>query len=175
MNDGMKVILGAVIGFVIGVLVGVSYYSSGGELLLPEREEVVEKAQQAADTAGVVADKVEDVMTAEWKIPLGEQNESGMTGFATLKDKEGQVQVLVALASAPNASGGGMPHPAHIHLGACPVPGAVKYPLTNVVNGTSETMVPTTIADLKASLPLAINVHQSAAQLTKYIACGDLK
>jgi hypothetical protein len=68
------------------------------------------------------------------------------------------------------------PQPAHIHVGSCPTPGAVKYPLTNVVNGKSVTMLNVSMKELLASSDkLAINVHKSAAEVTNYTACGDLQ
>ncbi|MEK7071074.1 MAG: hypothetical protein AAB966_04665, partial [Patescibacteria group bacterium] len=65
--------------------------------------------------------------------------------------------------------------PAHIHEGACEKPGKVVYPLTSVVDGASETIIETTLKDLKDNLPLSLNVHKSQAELAVYTACGELK
>jgi len=76
------------------------------------------------------------------------------------------------------------PHPAHIHVGTCeelnPSP---EYPLADVAPVSadadlgavevSETSVDVSLDDLVAS-PFAINIHESAGNVSNYIACGDL-
>lgn len=112
-----------------------------------------------------------DVMMEEKQlvVNLSEQNDSGEVGVATLTEKDGKVTVsLVVDGYQPNAQ------PAHIHTGACPSPGAVIYPLTNVVDGNSETVLDVTLADLESQLPLAVNVHKSATEANIYTSCGDL-
>lgn len=103
-------------------------------------------------------------------VVLSEQNKSGQSGTAVLTEKDGNVTVNVSLT--PGAKG--VAQPAHIHTGACPDVGAVKYPLTNIVDGKSETTLGVTIDTLKAGLPLAINVHKSVPQAKVYVSCGDL-
>lgn len=104
-------------------------------------------------------------------VDLTAQNNSGQTGTATLLEENGKLVVTL------NLSGGTFtnPQPAHIHMGACPKPGDVVYPLTNVVDGKSVTTLNTTMDQLKAKLPLAINVHKSATDINTYTACGDIK
>lgn len=105
-------------------------------------------------------------------VQLTEQNKLGQSGTVTIMDNaQGKAVVKIAV------SGGKFPdpQPAHIHIGSCPKPGAVKYPLTSVVNGVSETTLAVSVADLKASTELlAVNLHQSAAKSSVYTACGDL-
>jgi hypothetical protein len=102
-------------------------------------------------------------------IPLGTQNGSGESGTAKLTDGNGGVSVVISLQGAPASA-----QPAHIHDGVCSDLGGVAYPLQDVVNGASTTFVKgTTIAALMAK-PQAINVHESAANLAKYVACGDI-
>lgn len=103
-------------------------------------------------------------------VSLTTQNNSGQEGTATLKDVEGKTLVTIKLAGAPKGSS----EPAHIHTGSCPEPGAVKYPLTNVVDGNSETTLDVSMKDLMANPALAINVHKSAAEIKTYVACGNL-
>jgi hypothetical protein len=103
-------------------------------------------------------------------VPLRAQNGSGENGTATLRQSGPNVVVVVHLRGAP-----GTPQPAHIHAGTCahldPKP---KYALASVVGGSSTTTVKgVTLAEL-TSTPNAINVHRSAAQLTKYVACGNI-
>ncbi|OGY59806.1 MAG: hypothetical protein A3B23_02860 [Candidatus Colwellbacteria bacterium RIFCSPLOWO2_01_FULL_48_10] len=104
-------------------------------------------------------------------VDLLSQNNSGISGKAMLKSNDGKVEVKLNMTGV--ASGAVLP--AHIHIGSCPTPGPVKYPLTNVVNGKSETELTATFPEIKAGLPLAINVHKSAAEAGVYVACGDLK
>ena len=103
------------------------------------------------------------------KINLTAQNGSGETGTAKLVDGANGLVVIINLDGAPASA-----QPAHIHTGSCPTPGGVKYPLKDVVNGMSKTVIKgVTIADLTAS-PMSINVHESAADLQKYVACGNV-
>ncbi len=101
------------------------------------------------------------------------QNNSGVSGTATLSEEDGRVKVTLKLKNGVLALLDPA-RPAHIHLGSCPNVGDVKYPLNSVVNGRSETMINVSLAQLKAQLPLAINIHKSATQANVYIACADL-
>lgn len=104
-------------------------------------------------------------------VVLSEQNASGESGTATLMETDGKVKVTLKMMGAP----AGVSQPAHIHTGACPDVGAVKYPLTSPVDGMSETMLDVTLAQLKSELPLGINVHKSNPEAKVYVSCGDLK
>jgi hypothetical protein len=104
-------------------------------------------------------------------VQMNAQNGSGETGTATLTQQAGGVQVAIAITGAPS----GVAQPVHIHEGTCaklnPAP---KYPLTNLMDGKSTTVVKgVTIKDLEAS-PFAINVHKSTSDLKTYVACGDI-
>ncbi|HSW89424.1 MAG TPA: hypothetical protein VLH19_00965 [Patescibacteria group bacterium] len=95
---------------------------------------------------------------------------SGQTGTAKFEDLGyGKVKVTLTMAGKKYVD----PQPAHIHVGSCPTPGDVKYPLANVVNGTSVTTVSVNMADLWKG-GLAVNVHKSAAAISTYTACGNL-
>ncbi|KKQ35412.1 MAG: hypothetical protein US50_C0015G0004 [Candidatus Nomurabacteria bacterium GW2011_GWB1_37_5] len=103
---------------------------------------------------------------------LSAQNDSSVSGIATFEEEDGNVDVKLQLTGFPE----NISEPAHIHLGACPNPDAVKYPLTSVVNGKSETtLTGMTFAQLKTELPLAVNVHKSQDEAGVYVACGDVK
>lgn len=102
-------------------------------------------------------------------VQLQQQNGSGESGTATLTQSGSDVQVVIALGGAPATA-----QPAHIHTGTCSTLGGVVYPLTSVTGGKSTTTVKgVTIAALLAK-PNAINVHQSAENLQKYVACGNI-
>ena len=100
-------------------------------------------------------------------INLGEQNGSGQTGTAVLTPDGSGTRVVLTLSNAPG------PHPAHIHTGQCPTPGAVVFPLTAVTNGTSETTVNATMEQIMAA-PHAVNVHKSPQEIPVYTSCGNI-
>ena len=129
----------------------------------------VKKQKQAKEKKGM--EQVEKIAKEGLVINLAAQNDSTQTGTATLIDQNNnKTKVVIEI----NNWQPGVAEPAHIHLGACPAPGAVAYPLNNVVNGRSESMVDKTLADLLKELPLAVNVHKSAAEASVYVACGDI-
>lgn len=104
-------------------------------------------------------------------IQLQTLNDSGVTGsimlIAASQDRT-QVEVSVNPAGNPDM-------PAHVHPGTCanlvPQP---KYPLQNVINGTSTTVVPASLDELLAG-DLAINLHTSNADMGTYTACAELR
>ena len=103
-------------------------------------------------------------------VTLSEQNGSGQNGTAILTDMgDGTTRVVVSVSN-----GSTTPQPAHIHEGTCanlnPKP---AYPLTSVVNGQSETIVPVDIHHLTEE-PYAINLHKSAAEASVYTSCGNI-
>ncbi|MBI4094364.1 MAG: hypothetical protein HY436_00995, partial [Candidatus Liptonbacteria bacterium] len=102
-------------------------------------------------------------------VTLAEQNDSGERGTAAVgRTADGNVRVTMNLRGAPQN-----PQPAHIHLGSCANLGAVKYPLSSVIDGASETVIDIPFSELQANLPLAVNVHKSADEVQVYVACGD--
>jgi hypothetical protein len=97
------------------------------------------------------------------------QNGSGESGTATLTDLGGRTRVVIALQHE-NTTGN---QPAHIHMGPCARLGGVKYPLKNVILGHSNTIVDVPIAAL-LDKHFAINVHESAKNIGRYVSCGDI-
>lgn len=114
--------------------------------------------------------KEEGMMKNSVQIAVNAQSNSGETGKATIKDEGGKAEVYIKLSSYP-----GNPQPAHIHAGSCNNLGAVKYPLSAVADGKSETKLNISTEQLLSQLPLAVNVHKSAAEIKAYAACGDIK
>lgn len=105
------------------------------------------------------------------QVKFTEQNGSGVSGQAVLTQiGTSTVKVIVNTTGKPS----GIAQPAHIHVGSCPNPGAVKYPLTSIDRGASQTEIQTTLSALLTELPLAINVHKSAAETGTLVACGDI-
>lgn len=106
----------------------------------------------------------------ETTVNLSQENNSTESGTAVLIEENGKTTVTLALIGYAKD----VVQPAHIHVGACPGVGSVKYPLTDVVNGTSVTVLPVTLDQLKQSLPLAVNVHKSTKEIGVYTSCGEL-
>jgi hypothetical protein len=103
-------------------------------------------------------------------ITLRTLNDSGVTGTVSFTDGGGKTGVDVTVNPAGN-----LDMPAHIHPGTCdnltPQP---KFPLENVRNGVSKTVVPASIDELFAG-NLAVNIHKSNDDLKTYTACVDIK
>jgi len=112
----------------------------------------------------------EENETNQITVNLLEQNNSSETGTATLVESNGQVTVTIDMTGFQED----VSQPAHIHAGSCPDVGAVSYPLTDVLNGESETILNVTFDVLEDELPLALNVHKSAEEAAVYTACGNL-
>jgi len=148
MNKSVIVILGII------VIAGIGWYLwSSGTSTQPQPSVGIPKVD--------VEDKLADLL---------EQNGSGESGTATIAEVEGGAVVTLRLIGAPE----GVVQPAHIHANSCADLGEVQYPLTAVVNGFSETMIEVSFAELQAGLPLSVNVHKSAAEVSEYVACGDV-
>jgi plastocyanin len=98
-------------------------------------------------------------------------------------------------AQATPAAGGGASHPAHIHNGTCAELGDVVQPLSNVSAEAMNNSTPMAAAMVgsSAAIPVlssvttvqmalqdilngdhAINVHESAENISNYVACGDI-
>lgn len=105
------------------------------------------------------------------QINMGQQNNSGQAGNASVVDQNGGVNVAIHIKSEPK----GASEPAHIHQGTCAKLNPAPWkPLNPVVNGTSMTHLPgVSVAQLKKG-KYAINVHKSANDLKTYVSCGDL-
>ena len=103
-------------------------------------------------------------------INLDQLNASGISGTAVLTPQGDQTQIVVTINGEP--AGGS--EPMHVHTGQCgPTLGGVKYPLKNVEGGASTTVINTSLASIQTG-GFAINVHQSAANIGTYVACGNI-
>lgn len=108
-------------------------------------------------------------ISRETTVTLKSVNASNEAGTAILTEENGQTRVEISLIGYTKD----VVQPAHIHIGNCPGVGSVKYPLTSVLNGISTTMLSVTLDQLKQELPLAINVHKSATEISTYTSCGE--
>lgn len=106
-------------------------------------------------------------VTVQYTFNFGPGKDATQEGTVRLRaTPDNKTSVTIALKGAA----AGVAQPAHIHEGACPGVGAVKYPLTNVVDGASTTTVDAKFADLFTG-GYSINVHKSAAEASVYVAC----
>ena len=103
-------------------------------------------------------------------VALQTLNGSGVTGTVSFASTGDKTAVEVAVEPADN-----LDMPAHIHPGSCddltPQP---KFPLENVQNGRSRTVVPANLDELFAG-DLAVNIHRSNDDLKTYTACVNLR
>lgn len=116
-------------------------------------------------SAGIITAPV----TVALDLPLGAGRDGDQSGTVRLTPKGDKTDVSINI----EAGAAGVAQPAHVHEGQCPVPGAVKYPLTSVVDGKSLTTLDVSLAQLLAG-GFVVNVHLSAAEAAKYVACGAL-
>jgi LPXTG-motif cell wall-anchored protein len=95
------------------------------------------------------------------------REEATGTGTATLTAMGNRTQVVLRVGTTnPDM-------PAHIHADPCPGVGDVIFPLTNVRNGTSTTMIDAPLADVLAR-GKSINLHRSASEIGVYVGCGNI-
>lgn len=103
-------------------------------------------------------------------VTLTTLNDSGVSGTVSFQGRGQRTEVSIDVDP-----GGNPDMPAHIHPGSCedliPQP---KFPLENVRDGSSVTVVPASVDELFAG-NLAVNVHHSNDDLRTYTACVDLR
>lgn len=121
-------------------------------------------------SADVNAERPAAKQARQMLFTIDAQNGSGISGKALLVEQEGKTKVMLNL----NGTTQGQAYPAHIHLGACPTPGDVKWSLASLADGKSVTLVDASFDAVVAAMPLAINVHKSASEISTYVACGGL-
>lgn len=158
-----------IVPIVVAVLV-VAALAGGGYAVKKNADKKRVNKEKGSDAAGMEVKKGKTLT-----VPLTPQNKSGQAGTAKLSEENGKVVVAIKISTPSKAVASTTPQPAHIHLSKCATIGAVKYPLTPLVDGLSTTTIDTTLSDLLNGLPLSINVHRSAQEAAIYVACGDIK
>ncbi len=148
------------------VLGGVVYYGNKSQ----SEDDKMAQEKAMMEKEAMEQKEKEAMMKKDIVVAMGALNNSGQTGSATLTPMDGKTRVVIAIPAGTV----GVAQPAHIHMGACPNPGAVVYPLTSVMGGKSETILGVSIDTLYGKLPLAINVHKSKDEAKIYTSCGDL-
>lgn len=107
--------------------------------------------------------------TSTLTVKMEAQNGSGETGTAVLTQTGADLTVVLDITGATATA-----QPAHIHTGTCANLGGVVYPLTNVTGGKSTTVVKNLTIDKLLGATYAINVHESASNIGKYVSCGGI-
>jgi len=176
-----KLIIGVIT--IIIVAAGVGIYSSNSskremakKSAMEQQKEKEAMIQKESDGAiekpeGAMVKKEGAMISQGMTMKLASLGNSGVTGDVLFTPKEDKTEVSIMLKGAVKGS----VYPSHIHEGSCPTPGAVKYPLTSIIDGKSITLVNISVDQLLKAPPLAINVHKSPTELKSYVACGDLK
>jgi hypothetical protein len=104
-------------------------------------------------------------------VDLIQINKSRQDGIATITQEGNKTRVIIEMVSGKK----GTAQPAHVHYGVCPKPGEVKYALSDVVEGKSDTLLDAPMEQIVASGSMAINVHKSIDEISIYVSCGDIK
>lgn len=151
-NKNLWLILGVVALLAVGAVV----FLRGGGTTVDNEQETQETEKEAT------TEQSQEVM-------LSEQNDSSQSGTALLEAMGDDTTRVTVNAPGPLAG----PQPAHIHSGTCEDLGGVVYPLENVVEGYSQTVVMAPLQDLQSGT-FAINLHQSPQQAQIYTACGNI-
>ncbi|MBW8459073.1 MAG: hypothetical protein K0M58_11630 [Thiobacillus sp.] len=103
-------------------------------------------------------------------VKLEAQNNSGQNGIARLTPEGDTTRVEIEIPNMP----AGVSQPAHVHLGRCgKLNKAPKWRLEDVKDGRSLTVVPVPL-DVILKDKSAINVHKSAAEMQRYVSCGNI-
>lgn len=130
-----------------------------------------DNTNQNTNTSTSAATSAEpNIEPKEITIMMSDQNGSGQMGTAKITEIDGRAKLTLQLVGGPN----NISQPAHVHDGTCQVLGTIKYPLTTMRNGGSETILPIPFADLMDQLPLAVDVHKSLSEDAD-MSCGDIR
>jgi hypothetical protein len=98
-------------------------------------------------------------------------NFSEQAGRAYLSDESGKTKVAIDISPWT----AGTAQPASIRAGTCPSVGAVRYPLNNVVDGKSETLLVPALHFIHGLGDSIIAIGKSAAEPDVIVSCGNLK
>lgn len=161
------------INIVVIVVLGIVVIGGGYFLFASNSATSPDQATTAEhESEEVMEDEDNDSMSKTMTVVLNEQNDSGQAGSASLIEKNGKTKVVILELDDFIA---GVSQPAHLHSGTCLALGEVSYPLTNLIDGNSETVLDVDLNTLISDFPLALNVHKSTDEAGVYVACGDLK
>ena len=116
------------------------------------------------------SDKGDMMESRSVTVNLIQQSDSGQTGQLVLSDVNGKTKAVLTVTNAiPDVE-----QPAHLHESSCEDLGPIAYPLDNIINSRSETLIDVSLDQLLSELPLAVNVHKSVSEAKIYSACGNI-
>ena len=115
----------------------------------------------------------EAVTGEELVLTLSERSGSGESGKATFTPLGEHTKVVLELGDR-SAGPVARPEPAHIHRGSCTrLDRRAAYGLAAVEDGKSTSTVSVPLSKLRSGA-FAIDVHESAEQVERHVACGNL-
>lgn len=120
--------------------------------------------EDIGQTPIMIVEKMEPIM-----VTLLPMNKSGESGVAEISTDGVKTKVVIRITNNTSS----VAQPAHIHVGMCPAPGAVEFPLNDVIGGLSETILDVPFNELLRNKKLAINIHKSISESAIYASCGD--
>jgi hypothetical protein len=104
-------------------------------------------------------------------VPLATFGYSGQAGRAYFSDEAGKTKISIDFSPWT----GGVAQPASIRAGTCAAMGAVRYPLNNVVDGKSETIITPAMHFIHGLGDSIVVVGKSATEPEVIASCGNLK
>jgi hypothetical protein len=139
-----------------------------GQRCKPSFEKQYERYKFACRAARLA--RLKPVPSTPVTVVLRPVDNSGVSGSAVLTPMTGgQTRVQLSIDNPPPGA-----LPAHIHFDTCANPSTIRFGLTNVVDGKSETVVSGSIAYLRRGHGrFSINVHRAEPDLP-IIACGNI-
>jgi hypothetical protein len=105
-----------------------------------------------------------------FSVPLDDVDDSGVTGGASIRGVDEGVEITVFISAGDE---GGV-HPVHVHDGTCDDLGDVAWPLEDIEDGESVTVLDDiTLGDIMTG-EYAINAHQSEDEMDVNVMCGNV-
>jgi len=159
--------------FIISIVsFGCSQAQVSSDESIMEENSMVEKDLSSIDESmeKSAMDKENMMKSESVTINLNQQSGSGQSGQLVLAEAGEKTKAVLTVANYDENVG----QPAHLHESSCDDLGPVAYPLNNVLNGRSETMIDISFDKLISELTLSVNVHKSSAEPGIYVSCGDI-
>lgn len=105
-----------------------------------------------------------------FSVALDDVDDSGVSGGASVRGVDEGVEITVFISQGDE---GGV-HPVHVHDGTCDDLGDVAYPLENIEDGESVTVIEDiSLGDIMTG-EYAINAHLSEDEMDTYVMCGNV-
>lgn len=152
----LPVLAAAVFMVIVGILL---FFGKGANTPSPQKSPQPKNIAQNAET------------TKELAVYLKAMNHYKQTGSASLTEKNGRVTIGISTTGEPK----NVVQFANIYSGTCESLGNIKFPLANIINGSSQTDLETTIVNLQNSGPLALNINRTQGDNKNSVSCANLE